>query len=502
MSSWFHGAFVLAALTSLPEVGAPKTLRLTHGAPRLGHELALQLSGAPPGASIVLLASSRAGDAASPRGRIELDLERASAIAAGRADAGGRWSFAKELASDPGWAEAQVHVQALAFEPGCEQPLISGALHLRLLDTRAYVTCTGRPWVGHYPITGALEIVSLTRAEVVARVEYDFVDLDAPDASAQPVFDPSFSRGAIMASGQYLIVFEPFFGRVVARAHVPQSARKLLVDATGTRVAVLTPGEFQGGAPAQVRVFDLGSGELRAQLDLPHEDFSGLWASSSDGRIAYVAGYDRNSAQTFVERIDLTTASDLGRVVVGGPSSRSIGSLCATGDELLVLAHRLVAFCTLEAQLSRLVETPAGPSVATSPFTTGATDLRWDPALDLLHFNAGPYCAPGRDIGLLRAGDPLGAAEYFGNHFDVVREVAPTPSGLWVHAYSGNGNDELWFADYLHEQWAASTFHDPAQVAAIAAVSDAWGEHRLAATREFVAGTFVRRAQLYVVDGR
>jgi hypothetical protein len=95
-------------------------------------------------------------------------------LGSGHADAAGEWSFTWSVPLDPLLAEEPEHFQAFVRRPILGGAVLSTAVHLRLLGSRAYTSSAGSNDPSHHA-SGEFSIVSLTKGELVARIDFGMV---------------------------------------------------------------------------------------------------------------------------------------------------------------------------------------------------------------------------------------------------------------------------------------------------------------------------------------
>lgn len=280
-------------------------------------------------------------------------------VASGFTDAGGEWTYSTLVPADPALAEAPIHYQAL-IEPAGAPALLSDAVHLRLLGSRAYVLCAGSSYPTSSPTNGELSIVSLVRNERVAAVEFGYLGAWQPQRDSVPVFDASFSRGAVVPLPDELVFFDPFFGRVTERQALIAASQRIFASTDGERMFVL-----DGAATStRIRVIEIATGDTLRSIALPAVAFGREWLVDPVREIAYVAGASSGVLAPFVERVDLAAGVDLGPVIVGAPLSPGITAMARSGDVVLVATD---GSPLASASLARILETGAAPSVDIAP---------------------------------------------------------------------------------------------------------------------------------------
>lgn len=337
----------LAAATAAAQ--APP--RLAHGAPWLGHDLPLTLSGAPPFASVRVLESDAAGTLATRAGRLELDPASTRVAGVGTTDADGRFELAIPIPLDPALAETEVHYQALVAAPSAPGGVLrSEAAHLRRLGPRVYAYLHGRPeHATAGPAPGALLILSLCTRELVAALDLGVPQTYSPGIEdlPRPVFTADVSRGALMREGE-LVFFDPFSGAELERLALPGVEQELALSADGVTAIALEPGVDWDGdpiAPARLHLIDLAAGVEVGASELPRSS-TGTWEWDAERDEIYVAEVEHASAgPKYVRRMRLQTMEDLGEIGVGSDEAYAVTRLASAGTSLFV-ATQNTAGCT------------------------------------------------------------------------------------------------------------------------------------------------------------
>lgn len=276
MSAWMQ--FLSLHLLALPAAAGGGALALG-GPPEIGGSLALELTGAPPDAPLILLASFEEGSLRLPFGTLELSPEGLFSAAAGATDSQGRASFVAAVAS-PALAEADLHLQALVADPETLEIALSGALHLRLLGSRVYVALTqaGTP--------GLLQVRSALHGGVVFERGDPILAQERPSTAGGDelpliVFDAESARAAYVPDGGRVVVFDNFFGDGVAEFVQPGLAPQLLAAVGGRSLYAL---DVENGRILEV---DFATGALRRALVLSRPIAAG-WTAEPEGRFAFL----------------------------------------------------------------------------------------------------------------------------------------------------------------------------------------------------------------------
>lgn len=427
---------------------------LSHSAPFLGANLQLAIDGAPPGAHVRLFLSPNPASIATPWGTLEIDRNSVSIVGGGFADALGHWSITTQLPSAPAAAETPMHFQALVTPPSTGTAAqLSEAAHLRILGSRAYVACSGEAALPTGTANGGVAIVSLTNGELVATVDFGGVTEHIwDDFDAAPVFDASFSRGAVMTSPTDLLVFDPFFGGVIQHLAFASASRKLHTSADGSLLYVLD-GVANAGQPG-VHVIDFASLQPSGFAPLPAGSYGGDWVHLAAHSIAYVAR-SSSGVQTFVERVDLAAQQHTGAVLVGTPLTTFLGPMAIAGDLAVISSHDGF-WPPGSGALTRVTETSNGPAAVVTPeskveqllaLESSGTVALWTPS------GFGPFGALRLQrlpmlTTTLYAGPPLGG---------LVELMAPSATGMWVISDNFgfvSGGLHLFHYDVFNAQWS------------------------------------------------
>ena len=298
-----------------PQAGTP---HLTHSAPFVGQTLSIQVGGAPANARVDLFLSPSAGTCATPYGDFELACSDLHEVASGVTSATGTWSVEFPIPLDAALAETEQHFQAIVDDPsGPTGRVLSDAIHMRLLGPRMYA--------GY---SGGLEIYSTLSETVVMHVDF------AGGFDSKPIFDSSYSRGAVMSSPRELLFFDPYFGG--GQATIPfasDCSGSLIMDSAHHTVYVLESGAAE---TSRIHAIRLSDGIETSHLDLPNP-IAGLWCEGSAGVEAWVAEYELDG-QTSIRRVALDPFADLGSAIVGNPNNQGAGfeDLIYSADQLFV----------------------------------------------------------------------------------------------------------------------------------------------------------------------
>ena len=273
---------------------------LSHTAPFLGHPLTIRVEGAAPSAAIDLLFSPSAGSFDGPYGHLELARGSVQTVATGVALPDGTWSVDLPVPLDPALAETERHYQALVDDPSAPAGRrLSDAIHIRLLGPRMYA--------GH---AGGFDVYNAVDKTVATHVNY------APEVFAKPVFDASFSRGAVMSTSKELLFFDPFFGGV--QGTIPfatDCSSTLITDASHSTLYVLETG---GDSAARIHAIEFSTGAETSYLDLPNP-VGGSWCEGSPGVEMFV-GEAELTGQSSIRLIGMQPLADLGSGIVGDPT--------------------------------------------------------------------------------------------------------------------------------------------------------------------------------------
>jgi len=470
---------------------AQAQLELRHGAPLAGSSMTLEVRGAAPGARIELLASPRPAHLATPWGTLEIEREHATSLANGFADASG--AFVTSVALAAADAEEPQHIQALVSPIGAP-PQLSPAAHLRVLGSRAYVSCQGVPG---FPIEwdGGLAILSLARHEWIATVEYGRV-VGAPGQrrGTQPVFRSDFARGVVAPQSDEVLVFDPFFGRVLERLPMDGAATTVFTNRTNEHAFVLDGVAGESSTPTLLRLDLRGSG-VAASLPLPGNALSREWTVDDTRGVAYVAGAASANAPTMLRRVDLDSFADLGALTIGGVGS-SVTALARS-------AERVIA-CLSNGTVVRVRETSGGPEVVVSPAIAAASQLEVLPSFGLIaqwrHFPT----MPGGALWLEREASSTGVGLGIGVlNWGGLIDMVESPLGLWaVSANSGvfSGGYAVGEFDVAAGQW--TDWNAPFYVntpAAMARCDDANGSRLCIPTDGVFGDQLYERPRLYVL---
>jgi hypothetical protein len=322
-------ALALLAFPSLALAQVP-VLELTHSGARLGRPLELRLTGAPPGASILLLRSDGRGCAQWPEGLLELERDTLRPLALGRAEADGTWSLALEVPLDRALAERPLSIQALVQDPLAPAGwVLSPPAHLQLAASRLYATCWGS-WI-HSAAPAELRVYSALDEALLGVIPLDPRPLiPAPRQQVddgKPVFSADFARGAVVASAERLVIFDNTTFQVHGRVTLTgPAAGTLLADPDGESVLVL-----EVGPPARILRVHLGDVAVTAVLDLPHS-VAPVWVTTRGGAEAWIAEEIGGPA---VHGVDLATLTPLEHVSLPPRTGSSFTALRAVEDILV-----------------------------------------------------------------------------------------------------------------------------------------------------------------------
>jgi hypothetical protein len=280
-----------------PKAGTP---HLTHSAPFVGRTLTIQVEGAPANATVDLFLSPSAGTCTTPYGDLVLACSDLHEVATGISSATGTWSVDFPVPLDAALAETEQHYQAIVDDPsGPTGRVLSDAIHMRLLGPRMYA--------GH---AGGFDVYSAVDKTIATHVDY------TPGVFAKPVFDASFSRGAVMSTSRELLFFDPFFGGV--QGTIPfatDCSSTLITDASHSTIYVLETG---GDAAARIHAIEFSTGAETSYLDLPNP-VGGSWCEGSPGVEMFV-GEAELTGQASIRLIGMNPLADLGSGIVGDPT--------------------------------------------------------------------------------------------------------------------------------------------------------------------------------------
>ncbi|MFN0242900.1 MAG: YncE family protein [Planctomycetota bacterium] len=326
-----HVLLSLAAATAQPS--------LHHSAPFLGRTLQIRVAGAPANQPAVLLYSPRAAHVATAFGLLEIERHSSHRVALGTTNANGRWTVQLPIPLDAALAEVEAHFQALIDDPSAPAgKVLSRGVHVRLLGTRVYVD--SRETDGGDPALAELVIASAVHDAIIATVPLGA----APNIGVvEPVFSPSFARGAVMASAGELVIFDPFFGAVLDTVPFQGATPRIFLDEDGNRALVLELGSASAlpqPIPARLSAVDLATGQVVAQLSLPKPALD-RWCLNAARTEAYIAEIEDLDHDSFVRRIDLVTWTDLGAIAVGetGVPFQRIDEMLFAAGQVIVTAH-------------------------------------------------------------------------------------------------------------------------------------------------------------------
>jgi hypothetical protein len=305
---WFVlvlASFAASALARSAEAQAPS---LSHSAPKLGRELTLGLDGAPPGASVRLYSSPGEVHSQTPYGLLELERGGLTLTASGLADPSGHFAHSELVPLDPALAETWRHYQALVQDPlAASGWVLSEAVHLRLVGPRLYETCSGLQW-GDRRIPAELRVLSGMDLTTLAVIP--LADEPLSSSSGQPVFTEDLARGAVVAGGDRLLIFDNFHFVPIAELPVNQANPELIPGTDGRSVVVLETD------PARILWVDLAGVTVSDSLPLPNP-VEHCWTASADGREAWLGESPAGERRLGLRRVDLAAHQVLEGVLIG-----------------------------------------------------------------------------------------------------------------------------------------------------------------------------------------
>lgn len=488
---WLRSVRICAASVALG-VCAKAQLELRHDAPFAGSMLNLEVRGAAPGAQVELFVSPRPARVATPWGLLEIELASATTVASGVADSSGWFGATVALAAAD--VEAPRHFQALVTPPSAT-PAYSPAAHLRALGARAYAGYGGFAPGGPFEWDGGLAIVSLARDEWIATVEYGpLVGVPEQRGGARPVFRSDFARGVVAPDAHELVVFDPFFGRVLERLPTNGASTVVFSDRAAEHVYVLDGVAGGASATAQLHRLDLRATGIDSTLPLAGEPLTTAWAVDAERGVAYVASGPSPSTPTSLRRIALDTLTDLGPLVIG-PAGAAVNSLARSDD--LVLAN------LSNGTFVRVRETASGPEVSISAAVSSSSMIEVLPTSGLiaqwLHYPT----LPGGILWLERLAGSTASLGIGVLQFGGLIDMVESPRGLWaVSANSGLVSGGYTLGEYdlatrTWTSWNASIYVNTP--AAIARFDDASGARVCIATDGVFGNVIYERPRLLVL---
>jgi hypothetical protein len=329
--------------------------------------------------------------------------------------------------------------------------VLTDAAHLRLVGSRAYVSCHGVVAQALGVVPGELSIVSLQRGATVASVPYGFfANATGPlYGEPEPVFDAALSRGAVMASPAELVIFDPFFGRVLARRSFENASRTLHASPDGSRFFVLDL-HASGSVSADVHAIDFATGQTLAVVPLQPGSYWPRWVVEPQSGMAYVSSSWLVSP-LFVERFDLALLQDLGPVPVGDPTHTRISALASAPGIVCAASDDGQPFGS--GALTRIAQGGGALSVTVSPEGSNTTLL--EPVLTfgaLALWSHAPFF-PGGYLRLGRLNSSTGTDSIFVPNGGGVLDLAQSPLGLWIVS----ANSGLWSGGYTLAHYDVAT---------------------------------------------
>jgi hypothetical protein len=337
------------------------------------------------------------------------------------------------------------------------------------------------------------------------------------------VFDASFAHGALVLdsrvapSSRQVVLFDPFFGGVLARTPLSRVSTTLLTDATASRALALEPGDFAAGQPAYVHLIDLSTGLVTSSVTLPSARYTGQWIANLDRTMAYIVWRDDVAAQFFVERFDLANALDLGPLPIGLAGFENVVDATAGPQSVYLQSQRPPQFpsCSSVGALSQIDETGGGPIVTTTPWGDGLSrvlDIVAAPVAGVFAFRSHEWCSPGGAMALARLSDPTASGRPIlpppGSGVCEPGYVAPLVAGVWLSTEGDATDDALWFADYsdlVGHSWSLTKPSDPpfyeVDIVGIDATEDRLGERACVLLNQFTPVPQIwADARLSIVD--
>jgi hypothetical protein len=313
--------FGMLTLAALP-VGAAQTsspcdasaAQLEHSAPWVGGSLQLELDGAAPGASVRLFHSPSGSRLQTPFGLLELDREELGPVAGGQADANGHWAVSLAIPLDASLVEVEGHYQALVQGP-VGPATLSAAVHLRYLGPRSYTLCTGAgiPFSSDPPLA-SMDVHAIADGRRIASIPLGTWS-GYPISMSLPVFNANLALGAVLSSGDELVVFDNFACTIAAKLGVESAFPRLLTSADGRLAYVL---EKPASGAARIRALDLESAAFVATLQLPDTCIA-QWCMDENSSLAFVRETDPVTGAHLVRRVDLENGQVLDTLNLGSP---------------------------------------------------------------------------------------------------------------------------------------------------------------------------------------
>ena len=419
-------------LSTAPAVASAQasTPHLRHtSAPFLGQALTLEVDGAVPNSPIDLYFSPEAGSYPTPFGVLELKRSRLLLLSHDLTDAAGSFTHAFTIPLDPGLAETGAHFQALVGDPGAPAGRVfSDAIHARFLGPRVYA--------GH---AGGLDVLSGISDSVVASVSYDA----GVYPYGKPVFDATFSRGAVMSTARELLFFDPFFGTVEGTMSFSSDCVKALItDGARRTVFVLESG---GSAQARIHAVDLLSGTETSHLDLPNPA-GWIWCEGSPGVEIFLGERDP-SGNSAIRRVGMDPLADLGSGIVGGSG---ILEMIYTGGQ--VFSSMYGALSRSRVVGSTIVTRTNGLGLWRALVLTAMPDVDWIVAGEFWgpesHMVKIPISRVGAPIPLQSTPHPP-EVPFF------IEADGPTAWVVGLYDSGEAGSPNLWRLDFPTETWTA-----------------------------------------------
>jgi hypothetical protein len=327
----------LFACAVLAGAAAAQVPTLSHGAPKVGGPLTIELEGAPPAAWVRLYFSPEEASLGTPYGTLELQRSKLVLLASRAADAGGHFEHTQSLPLDSDLAETWGHYQALvqdASAPGGW--VLSEAVHLRYLGTRLYETCVGEEWDSTvYP--AELHVLSLVHERPVgviplAEGALPYTDVFDLHERGEPLFSADLSLGAVVPAPDRLVVFDNFQLRTTAVVALQGASLDLLPGLDGRSVVILEAGS------GRILWVNLETAAVTDSLALPWP-VSTLWTSPNGGREAWIGESAAGQPRPGLRRVDLEARAVLDTVLVGSPDGCQLRELRSTPDALFAVTR-------------------------------------------------------------------------------------------------------------------------------------------------------------------
>lgn len=327
----------LLACVMLAGAVAAQAPTLTHGAPKLGGPLTIELEGAPPAAWVRLFFSPEEGSLGTRYGTLELDRSELVQLAFGSAGPDGRFEYVQDLPLDAGMAETWGHYQALVQDASASGGwILSQAVHLRYLGTRLYETCVGAEWDSML-VPAEMHVLSLVHERPVGVVPLadgtlPFMDTYDRHDQGEPVLSADLSRGALVPAPDRMVVFDNF--RLLPTAIIPLQGASLdlIPGLDGKSVVAL---EADAG---RITWVDLETATVTDSLPLPWP-VSSFWTSPDGGREVWIGESTPGEVRPGLRRVNLEARAVLDAVVVGSPDGCQLRGLQSAPDALFAVTR-------------------------------------------------------------------------------------------------------------------------------------------------------------------